>query len=1029
MKRLPAKPAAKAPRLPQEVGAAIADNPMRRIETDDMLVYYPAGREVEAWRFLTRVEGCVDYLRRASQVHNRVANEKIVVILPELALNNAFVSPRFSGYETLAVVPTYNTLDSFSLEMGLPPDPATIGCHEITHYVQFQQIAGFAWFWNLFGQVYTPQIGFDAWFMEGLAVYYETKLQPGSGRLAWPYWRGSFAAGFAGKRFHGGDLSVAQRDFYAGSYYLNGSQFVRFLADKYGEDKLWKLIAVQGRSIFFPLWVNLRFWQAYDKTLSTLIGEFADEVATNLPARDRPPDQRVIRPAGDSARYVRGADGSEALLASDHDRPAWLAVYGPDGRLRSQRELADVLPLRKLAIAAPSFASGLSFSSDGRWLYFTALDLDPTYQVARLYRYDIDAGTLEVVHRDLRGAGGSLTPDGRRYVFARADGDHHDLAELDLATGAIRMIAREPHGAFVAIPRVSPDGTRIVATRFDGHHFHIVLVDARDGRLLATLPTHDEPVHDASWVDDHRVVFLGGAPADAGFQVYDYDLDSGKIRKLTEAPFLAFQPSATGGQTLRFLNREGWEWTLDEIPLPPREPPPPVKIESAPPVAAAPAPAANDATRPTANDPAPPAANEATPPAVPAQPGDAMPAPAAAQTAPAMPPPEAPLGPVATNIIPASVADTPASLTDHLFIPQLYGPTFTAAGRRATFLGGVLSGGDRMDRQRWALAGYLQLGVDTGKGGGSFAYSNRLLAPLTLSLSASSFSFADTPPVINSNTITSADYTLRRRDSELSVDAERLFYDNPVSLGFAFVESWRPDDPAVLLPLLRIGGPHLSAAYQGAATSPYTGASRLFFASIDAAAYPVSLSSAGFGFADLRGEVAAIVPLPFNRLHTLLFDLRGRDLAGAPEGEGLLRIGGYVLQPLARHARTPEVPLTDYPYLPPGALFVEPLRGFEDYPFAVDRIAIGSLTYRLPIIIDYGWASTLALLPALFVRQVNFDLFAVTAGDGHTASHSAVGGSVSLSTLFWVIPITVQYQLARRLTDDQALVHLVQIGL
>ena len=62
-----------APRLPQEVGAAIAANPMRRIETDDMLLYYPAGREVEAWRFLTRVEGCVDYLRRASLVHNRVA--------------------------------------------------------------------------------------------------------------------------------------------------------------------------------------------------------------------------------------------------------------------------------------------------------------------------------------------------------------------------------------------------------------------------------------------------------------------------------------------------------------------------------------------------------------------------------------------------------------------------------------------------------------------------------------------------------------------------------------------------------------------------------------------------------------------------------------------------------------------------------------------------------------------------------------------------------------------------------------------
>ena len=59
-----------------------------------------------------------------------------------------------------------------------------IGCREITHFVQLQQIAGFAWFWNtLFGNLYTPQIGLDAWFDEGLAVYYETLLRPRS--AAW----------------------------------------------------------------------------------------------------------------------------------------------------------------------------------------------------------------------------------------------------------------------------------------------------------------------------------------------------------------------------------------------------------------------------------------------------------------------------------------------------------------------------------------------------------------------------------------------------------------------------------------------------------------------------------------------------------------------------------------------------------------------------------------------------------------------------------------------------------------------------
>ena len=227
--------------------------------------------------------------RRRPRPQQRRRIEKIVAILPELAFNNAFVTPRISGYETLAVVPTYDTLDMFSLEMGLPPDPAVIGCHEITHYVQFQQIAGFAWFWNLFGQVYTPQIGLRCVVRRRA---WPSTTRPSCSRAAGGS-RGRSGAGRSRPASRASASTAAisassQRDFYAGSYYLNGSQFVRFLADRYGEDKLWKLIGVQARSIFFPLWVNLRFWQAYDKTLSTLIDEFADEVATNLPARDAP---------------------------------------------------------------------------------------------------------------------------------------------------------------------------------------------------------------------------------------------------------------------------------------------------------------------------------------------------------------------------------------------------------------------------------------------------------------------------------------------------------------------------------------------------------------------------------------------------------------------------------------------------------------------------------------------------------------------------------------------------------------------
>jgi hypothetical protein len=290
----------------------------------------------------------------------------------------------------------------------------------------------------------------------------------------------------------------------------------------------------------------------------------------------------------------------------------------------------------------------------------------------------------------------------------------------------------------------------------------------------------------------------------------------------------------------------------------------------------------------------------------------------------------------------------------------------------------------------------------------------------------------DVPPPPQGGSIPAdAQFTLYRRDRELAFDAERTFWgSNPVGAGFSFVETYRPDDPAVLVPLRRLAGPHLSAAFIGAATAPYTGARRLFAAFGDVAAYPRAWNSAGFGFVDARGQLSAVVPLPLYRRHTLALGVRARELVGLPEGERVLLVGGYLVAPLWRRAESPETLLIDYPGLPPGARFVEPLRGFEDHAFATDRIAIAQATYRLPFIIDYGWASTLGLLPSLFVRQIDLDLFGVAATEGRNgARHTAAGGALTLRAAMWVVPISLQYQLARRFTDDQALVHLVVLGI
>jgi hypothetical protein len=988
-----------APRFPQSIATALADEPMSRIETPNILLYYPNKRREQALRFLERVEGCVGYWRGQTRIRNGISEAKLALIMPELPFNNAFVQPRIAGYEDIGVIPTYNTLGFFTVEGGLPPDPAFIGCHEVTHYVHFQQIGGFAWFLNLvFGDIYSPQVGLDSWFDEGLAVYSETILQPGAGRLAWPYWNGVFAAGVAGRRINGGDLSEFNRVFDGGNHYLFGSQFVRFLAERYGESQLWKLIDVQGRSIWFTLWVNVRFWQAYDKSLSTLIDEFADDTAKRFPPVERPPDQHVIRDVGTNARYARARDGTEAFIADDLDRPAHIQIFAPDGRLILDRHLIDVVPPRDLKIGAPNTTGGLSFSGDGRHLYFTAQDLNATFEATRLIRLEVATGALTVVGSDLRGSGGSVSPDERHYLFTRAEGDRHDLIELDLQTGALRTVVTAAAQHYFNGPRYSPDGRRLVATGFDGQHFSVGVWAAADGRVLSSVPTAGGPTFDPSWIDDHRIVFLGSAPGSVGFQIYLWDLDTGATALVTHAPYLAFNPSGTAdGRAVRFLNREGWRWTLDQVALP--LPPPPF-VPAAPPAG-------------------PPAGD--TPPPLPPPPPPFV---------PALRPPGPP-SPIAVK--PIILSEEPYSGVDHLFVPQLRALTVQAVGRQGQLYGAALDGGDRLSFHRWLVFGFVQPATGAASSvhvSGGAGYSNQQLAPFTVSAFASRYAWLDVPmQPANSPATTSRDFTLQKQQRDARLSISRLFYGNPVQLSALVTEDYEPNDVTVAKALRRLAGPSLSASYTGAESTPYTGARRLAFVSGAISYFPHPWGTLGFDIVDLRGRLFATVPLPLSRRHTLSLGLRGRVLAGAPDDSPVLQVGGASGGFLLHRSTPTAAPEFTADFLPPGISFFETLRGYDDRAIATTRVAIADATYRYPVIIDWGSASTLGLLPAFFLRQLNFELFFSGAVDGRAATkHAAVGTAVGVDFAL-MIPWSLQYQLAQRLEDDRAQVHTLFLGL
>ncbi|HEU4729104.1 MAG TPA: WD40 repeat domain-containing protein [Kofleriaceae bacterium] len=984
-------------RFPDDAQTALAHGEMRRLETDRFIIYYPAARRAEIDRFLVRAEGCAASLVAASLVPPGAWHDKMVIVMPEAAFNNAFVFPGVLGYEPVSVIPVLSTLD-LTTEFGLLPDPGAIACHELVHYVQFEQISGF---WrhvdDALGYLYTPQAGYDPWFAEGLATHFEVRAAPGLGRPTWPLFTGVFAAGYAEHRMNGGDLSELGRHASAGHHYLVGSMFLRFLAERSGDKPLWLTIGDQASALTGWLFAGT-FKSGFGTSFGTLLDEFEAWHARTFPVRERPGWQRTLATLGNGARYARGRDGTEAWVADDVDVPAHLVVRDPSGAVLAELGLTDVVPPRTLVAGNPLTVSGLSITADGREVWLTVIDADATYEVPRLVRWRRGESRLTEVSHAL-GPGATIDPTGGVYYYCDVDGDRWSLAAWDVRRGTRRTLVAMAPGTYVLGAQVSPDGARLAASVWDGGALVVWVIDAATGARLGELRGPATPIWDPSFTDDGRVMFLG--VVEGRFQII---VDG---RAASDAPYAMFAARSARG-TIRFLNREGWEWTLDEIATPAAPAP-----ADTPPAAPAPADTPPAAPAPADSPPAAPAPVEAS-----AEPGAVPPA------VPAADPPGGAAPPPAT---PAVVSDQPYSPWEHFLFPQLRSPTFVAVSRTPHF-GAVLGGGDRLGLQRWSIAGYAQPGgnaSDRLHWGGSVAYLNEMLAPWEIVATAGFIDWVD-PVETDDPDVTLAEER-RTRDASLSVART---WRGSLTAALSGVYTQDIDAPPGMATLDRkLGGPALSLAWQSGETTRYTGLRRALELEASAAFYPHALSSFAGDIYDARGALAVFAPLPLGRRHVLAARLRGRALI-ARDDTGLLQLGGESGLAELWHGSsvTGAPPSFDTDRFPPNLRFIEVLRGYEDHAIATDRAAIADLWWRYPLIIDRGTAATFGFLPASFLRQIDLELFAAGAIDRAQELHAAAGAAVTAQFTLLRIPLRVSYQLARRLRDDEALTQLVGAG-
>ena len=400
-------------------------------------------------------------------------------------------------------------------------------------------------------------------FVEGLAVFRESQVPDGAGRLNHSFFTMQARAGMS----DGNGWSLAQaleqpsytRPF--DRFYKGGALFTEFLIQSYGEESVRASLRWQQQLPFAGFGSNLRL--ALDRSPSRLEEEFhnwfaAREDSVTASIGTLSPERIRVSKRGQSHRRPYWLSNQDAVAFTlGYDLARGFFRTGPDGtavRL-SRNEISDDATF----FLTPD-ASTILYSR------YSEHPTSPQVQTAWSYQVSVSNGLERVIPGSERTTNPVMLADGR-ILALRSEGQFNRIVELT-SEGRQETVFQRPSLEVVSMaPRPGSDSLAVVAK--SGPHQALFLIDtsAEDWTLTPWIGFSGSTVYDAAWDASGR--YLSFTSDWTGIlNVYVLDARTETLTRATNALYAAMEGQVSpDGSRLIYVSYDQEQFNLVERTL------------------------------------------------------------------------------------------------------------------------------------------------------------------------------------------------------------------------------------------------------------------------------------------------------------------------------------------------------------------------------------------------------------------------------------------------------------------------------